>query len=54
MNFSLNDFPIPQVAVIVFGHNDRCFEFSSSNIDDILVRYTEVRPPIHLYSSSSS
>lgn len=39
----LTDFSRPrnlQVAVIVFGQNDKLFEFASSNIDDILVKYT--------------
>lgn len=31
-----------QVAVIVFGHNGRLSQFCSGDIDQVLLRYTEV------------
>lgn len=31
-----------QIAVVVLGDNDRVFEFCNANIDDVIIRYTQV------------
>ncbi|CDZ98101.1 srf-type transcription factor [Phaffia rhodozyma] len=40
------------VAVIVFGHNGKLFEFSSRNIEDLLLKYTEYNGTIDHKSPS--